>query len=166
MKKEPRRPEPAVEAPNLFDIDPNHLDWEWQNHSRIYYQVATKLADASDELERAEARLKVVDAELLIAISNDPKDYGLKKSTVDVIKAAVIVHPDHAKAQERVFVKKHKVAIFQVEEKTLNRKQKALEKGVELELNNLWSEPRAPKSVLGPKRRAKPYNPPREESEE
>lgn len=124
-----------------FDIDLGNLHVEWAKQSRLYKKAADDLAEAKQKVDAAKARLDVVAAELTLAISSDPEKFDLKKTSELIIKAAVLVQPEHRKAVKTHIRLKYEAAMFQNAVEALEQKKKALECEVQLHLNDYWSEP-------------------------
>ena len=133
------------EQTDLFDINKNNLDEEWVKQPEQYHQAADELVDARDAYERAQAELKVIEAELDSAIRQDPTQFGLEKVTETALERVIIRQRRFVKAQEEMFRAKHVMGLCQVEVSTLDHRKTALENLTKLRLADYFSEPRPPK---------------------
>ena len=130
-----------------LSIDENALDVEWNNQSEKYYEVATDLANARQELDAASNELKLVNAELDLDIRSNPAKYGVAKVTEGSIESAITVHPEHQSALLSVRTAKHRVDILTGAVEAMQQRKKALEKMVDLFLANYHSAPKVRNQV-------------------
>ena len=68
--------------PDFLKIDQLRLDQEWLHQPRLYFEMAQELADAQLEQNRADSDLKLVAAELDLAIRENPAKFKLLSSPV------------------------------------------------------------------------------------
>lgn len=128
---------------DYFKIDPYDLQKEWLTQVKIFRKHGHMLADAKEDLERAEAKKKVVWAELDRDVRANPANYLLTgKITEAVVENTIILQPSYQKAVESYIAAKHRVDISQVDVETLRQKKDALEAAVKMLLSEFWSEPR------------------------
>ena len=134
---------PPEEEEDLFEIDLNHLEEEWQSHPVKYQKAAKKLEDARKDHERAKANLKVVDADLHLDVRLHPDKYGVKDLRVTEALADYVVElqNDHRKAVEEVLETRYLAELLEAYVTTLEHQKKALEKEAELWLGGYWSTP-------------------------
>ena len=76
---------------SFLDIDPYNLDEEWRDQPKLYGKWAKRLANARRDLEQAKANLELVEAELSIAIREDPSHYDIPKATDKAVEKVVLV---------------------------------------------------------------------------
>ncbi len=134
--------------PEILHIDKNLLDEEWVNQPKLYFEYASELALARQELEEAKAEFDVVKAETDFNIRSNPADYELPEKTTEVmIGKAVILTEEYADAQKAVFTAKHRVDILSGAQTALDHRKKALENLVELHGRNYFSSPRAKSEI-------------------
>jgi hypothetical protein len=126
-----------------LEIDENRLDDEWIGQPRLYYEYASKLADAKRDLEEAKAEAEVTKANLAQLIRTDPEKFGLVKVTEKSVEEAVAVQNDLADALREVREARHLVDVLTGAVASLDHRKKALEKLVELFLANYYSSPKA-----------------------
>ena len=128
--------------PEILHIDKHLLDEEWVNQPKLYFEYASELALARQELEEARAEFDVVKAETDLAIRSDPADYDLPEKTTEVmIGKALILTEEYADAQKVVFTAKHRVDILSGAQTALDHRKKALENLVDLHGRNYFSSP-------------------------
>jgi len=126
-----------------IEIDRYRLDDEWVEQPELYREHAIAAVEARKVWEQAKARLEVVKAEFYIEIKRDPDAYELPKVTEAIIAAAVVIQPEVKKAVAAVIEAKEALGYLEAALTSLEHRKKALEKLVELETRNYYSEPRA-----------------------
>lgn len=137
---------------NDFDIDQYRLDYEWLRQPKLYQAYAKAEAQAEHAVGIAEAKLRVVEADLHKQISEDPSTYGLAKSTVDAINAAVKIQPEFRAATQNLLQLRHEHKLHVAALRTLEHRKRALENLVRLfELEYFGTMPRTggPRSPRG-----------------
>src|SRR6185312_5745027 len=86
---------------DYFQIDPYDLQKEWLVQVKVYRKHGKMLANAKEDLERAEATKKVVEAELEKDIRHHPTKYQLEgKITEKVVESTLILQTPYQKAVE------------------------------------------------------------------
>ncbi len=147
----------------FFDVDRNDLASDWFGHTKVYWGFAEEAVNLKLELDRAEAALKVredevklVDAELYLAIRADPASFGIEKGTEPEVKACVLVQKKYREAKQAVYDatekvnrKEHAYGMAKARVYTMDNKKSTLENVTKLRLSNFWSEPQAPKDANG-----------------
>ena len=149
-KDEPRRERKtdlSSEDTYIFDLDKNRLDEEWENQPRLYHKYAELLADARADYDYAKAACDDQEAETSLRVRKNPEDYGLDKTTEDVVKKTTEIQKEYRKAKEAVIVAKHKVEKLDAIVRALDHRKRALENLVSLRLANYYAEPVAPKEA-------------------
>jgi len=126
---------------SFLDIDLLKLEEEWQGQPSLYKEHADNLADAERELGMAEDNLEWIKADLLQKISADPSEYGLAKTTVDMLNAAVIHQKVYREAREKVLNLKHDVAVLKATVRALDHRKTSLENETKLFIGGYWSVP-------------------------
>ncbi len=128
-----------------FSIDEMKLDREWLGQAESYFRFASKLANAKRSYDEADNDVKVLKAELELAIRSNPSQYGLDKVTEGVVAAAVLVQPEYKKSMEELRDHRHAVDIFSAAVEAMQHRKRALEKLVDLQLSNYYAAPVASK---------------------
>ena len=126
-----------------IEIDRYRLDDEWVGQPELYWEYATAAVEARAVWEQAKARLDVVKAEFDIEIRTNPDDYDLPKVTETVIASTITTQKPVKDAVKAVIVAKEKLGYLEAAVTALDHRKKALEKLVELDARNYFSEPRA-----------------------
>jgi hypothetical protein len=132
---------------SIFDIDLGNLHLEWAKQSKLYQKAAEALAEGRAKVDSAKSSMDVVEAELVLDISNDPKKYCLLRVNEWTIKACAKVQTVYRKAQKKHNRLKYEAGILQAAVDALEQKKKALEGEVSLFLSGYWSDPRLPKEL-------------------
>jgi len=128
-------------------VDLDRLEFELAAQSDLMENAILDLVEAKEALDVMEAKLGVVGAELSILIRSKPRKYGLKSVTEPGIKSAVLLQPEHKKAQWKVIRAKRKVGILQARVTALDNKKKSLEKLTDLYGQGYWSKPKIKKET-------------------
>lgn len=128
---------------DIFEIDETNLDEEWIRQPKLMFRFARLQAEAQDAHNRAESNLKLVVADLDVAIRSRPKRYGLEKTTEPSIKAAILSQPEYEQANDRVLRTKHRADVFGAAVRAIEHRKKALEKLVDLWTQSYFSEPKS-----------------------
>ena len=133
-------------ATNHFQIDVGALDKDWANQSALYHDYAMKLADAKLALLHAQNNLKKIEAELAVAVREDPAKFveGATKPTDELVKVAVQRHPDVVNARDAIAIATYDVEVLKAACLSLDHKKKALENLVSLHGQDYFSAPRTP----------------------
>ena len=139
-------------TPEILHIDKHLLDEEWVNQPKLYFEYASELALARQELEEAKAEFDVVKAETDLTIRSNPADYDLPEKTTEVmIGKALILTDEYADAQKVVFIAQYRVNILSGAQTALDHRKKALEKLVDLHGRNYFSSPKVDTTHMGSK---------------
>lgn len=133
------------DEPDFFAINQNELDREWVNQPKLCRRYSERLADAQRDLEQAETKLEVVDADLDYQIRKK-MGTGEKKLTEAAIKNRLVRSIEHIQAVERIQKQRHRVNILKAAVKTIDHRKTALENLVDLRLADYFSEPRVRKT--------------------
>jgi hypothetical protein len=133
-----------------IQIDENSLDIEWLEQAQLAVKYAQYWNECNTELIRAEENVKVVTAELIAKVNEDPDEclgIGIKP-TVANIESFYRNHPDHKAAKERWIVamsKKNDAEIIK-NEIAFTRKT-ALENLVQLHGQQYFAGPKVPRNL-------------------
>lgn len=119
------------------------LEEDWKRQPGLYKEEADKLADLRLEYDLKKLRLEEVEAELDYDIRQHPNKYGLDKITEAVVDKAIKRCMEYMRAAKEMLYAKHAVAIQENTVTALEHKKKALEKAVDLWINDYYSTPRA-----------------------
>ena len=126
---------------DIFEIDLNRLEKEWQNQPQLFYDASVKLADSKEYLERAKAKSDVTRAETERIIRGNPEKFSITKVTEGAISTALTLHPDVVSVAAVVIEAKHEVDINYAMVNALEHRKSALEKLVALHGQNYFSTP-------------------------
>lgn len=125
-----------------LDIDPLRLDEEWLGAAAMFHHFACKAADADAAADAAKSHVKIVAAELELAIRDDPEAYGLKKATEASVEAAVFANMAYRAAVKRLNDANHGAALARAATAALDTRKRALEKLVDLLKQDYYAQPR------------------------
>lgn len=134
---------------SFTSIDKHRLDEELEKQADLYRDYAEQLADAKLDLNEESDLLEVIEAEVSMEIRGNPGKFGLDKVTEDVIKKAVILHPNVRQAKKAVNQAKHKVDILLAATMGLSHKKDALGNMVYLHTSGYFAEVKLPSEKKG-----------------
>jgi hypothetical protein len=148
MKKEGRsESESGGEDFDFFDLDPHRLDEEWVHQPKLYFEWATKLADAKKDLELTRATLDQVVARLDRLIRQEPLAFDLPKVTEGVVEKTILLQDAYQAAHREVLRAKDRVNKVEAVVAALDHRKKALENLVYLHGQSYFSTPTAPRGM-------------------
>lgn len=131
----------------FLDIDPMRLDEEWLKQPKLYFEWATKLADARQEMDNAKTQIDIVRATADRKIRRHPDRFGLpEKPTESSISAKVNLDEAVQEANAAYNEARHTVDIAQAAVTALEHRKRALTMLVELHSSNYYAEPKLPSS--------------------
>jgi len=132
-----------LEHAELFDLDENNLVRHWLDQSKLVWKYGQELADAKRRVDWAKAKADVINAETSAAITKNPEQHGLTKTTVNAIAAAVALSPKVIEANKAIIRHKHRVDILQAMMVALDNRKRALEGLVSLHGQQYFAKPQA-----------------------
>ena len=127
----------------FFEVDQSRLDEEWVRQPAVYYDYATRLADARLTLEEAKTDLEVIRADYDIDIRGNPETYDLEKTTEKLIESVIAQQDEYQKALRNAQKAKHEVDLLQAATQALDHKKQALQSLVNLHGQNYFATPKA-----------------------
>ena len=113
--------------PNIFKIDRNALDIEWERQASTVYIIGRMSADARLLFEDLKRQLELKKADAYSAIKRDPDKYGLGKVTEVALANCVIQLPEIAELIDKVNHAQRRVLLCKAAVDALESKKKALE---------------------------------------
>ena len=128
--------------PDFFTIDKNQLDREWVLHDRLVKRWGEQLAQAQLDLEQAETKLEVIDADLDYKIRRRA-ERAKTKITEAGVKNQIIRSIEHIDAVNKIQKLRYAVNMVKIAVKRADHHKTALENLVDLRLADYFSEPRA-----------------------
>lgn len=129
--------------PDLFRVDRDRLDEEWERQPGTFFRLAERLAKAEADMERAKAALELAEATLQKEVRRDPAGYGVDKVTDKSVEAAVLSCGSYRKAVEAYIEAKYDRDVTRAAVTALDHKKAALERLVSLHGQNYFSQPKA-----------------------
>lgn len=133
-----------------IEIDPDHLDLEWLDHSSRMLRYCTYAAETNKEMDLAKVRLDVIKAQLDQQVRSNPDQYNLGmggRLTEASIQAAVITDPEYMLVSQDYIDKKfeHEVAVGVV--KSFEHRKSSLENLVRLHGQSYFAGPAVPHNL-------------------
>lgn len=132
---------PEKKPKPIWGIDRNNLDAECVLLPEQVARYAEQMPDARMALDKAEANLKLVAADLDAEIRKDPKEFGLDKITEAAIKTTIPGTTKYRKAEQAIRKAKHELDVLQAALDVLRTKKASLEFLVQLHGYNYFSTP-------------------------
>lgn len=130
------------EPESVIDIDLDHLEQEWLEHSAKVYKAQIRLAKAQKKHAEADANLDLVKAKADLKVRKLPRKYGLKNVTEGAIKNTVASLQEVQDAIQLVIDAKYMVDNLKALTNALEHRKKALENEVTLWSQGYFSTPR------------------------
>jgi hypothetical protein len=129
----------------MTEIDLTDLPGECARHSKLLGDINDLIPDAKLRVADLEAEMKVLKAETLLLLRNDPEKYGLGlKPAADLIKGAVDAQPAILELQKRINRRQHRVDVLIGAAQTRASNKGMIEKAVELLIGGFFAEPKVP----------------------
>ncbi len=135
---------------DFFDIDTNDLVNEWITQPKLFFKWAEKLAKARRILDAASGALKVIKAEVDLAVRTHPQKYKIPKGTTLTeprIANALIQTTKVKEASKIVRIKQYRVHQLEAIVKSLDQRKNALANIVSLHGQNYFATPRPTKET-------------------
>ena len=135
---------------NDVRIDETALDVEWLNQAELAIKYGQYYSECHTAVVRAEERIKIIKAELIIKANSNPARYCKKeKPTVGDIESFCITHPRHIDAKEQWMeaLQKESDAAIIKNEISFTRKA-ALEGLVQLYISQYFAGPSMPRDLI------------------
>jgi hypothetical protein len=126
----------------ILAIDGRRLDEEWFGQPDLFFDFAAELSEARAEVDRAEARLDVVKAQVEKDVRSDPPRYGFDKVTERVAEMCVTLAKPVQDAQAELIETKLYAGILGGAVNALEHRKKALENTVQLDGRSYFAAPR------------------------
>lgn len=127
---------------DVFELDKHHLDDEWENQPKLYYEAAMKLVDARALFEKAKAARDLIEAELDHSIRVSPEEFSLEKLTESVVAKTILRQISYHDANNEVLAAKKRMEELNAFVDALEHRKKALESLVYLHGQAYFAEPR------------------------
>lgn len=132
---------PHKKDEDFLSIDKYALDLPWLKQAELYRWYAECTADANQRMNEAKDALEVVKASLSLSIRANPHNFGIEKPTEKAVEAAVILDDSYAAALKETHTTRHEYDCLKGVLTALDHKKKALEKLVDLQGRDYFSEP-------------------------
>jgi hypothetical protein len=142
----------------FYEVDPYDLVPTWTEQTRRYWKYAERTAELEFDHDRCKAALEVREDELkeaaaalYLEILARPKSFGLESSTVDAIKACVLVQARYKEALQAIHDAKDKMNeaknlwnLSKARVYTMDHRKTTLENVTKLRVANMYGEPKLP----------------------
>lgn len=126
-----------------FQVDKLRLDVEWERQAELCRKYGRLLARKRSALDEAVMALDVLEAELGLAIRNDPGKYAIPgRISNDVVKEVIYIQPEYQEKRRAVNKAKYEVELFVSGVKAMEHKKSALEDLVKLHGRDYYADPR------------------------
>ena len=123
-------------------IDKYNLDHEWELQPQLFNEWAEKCAEAIEIKDRAELKLKVIEAKLFKDIKTNWKDYGFDKSPTDTMaKQEVLLQEEYQQAYEELIQARKNLNVLEGAKRSFEHRKKALENITQLWVSGYYAEP-------------------------
>lgn len=131
-------------------IDESALDVEWLNQPALALQYGVYYAKCFKKLQEAEEHIKLVRAQLIAKVNDDPEYHLGKgvKATVANVEQYYLQHEDHVEAKKDVIQAQYELNIADAAKWQIsNARKDALENLVKLHGQNYFAGPNIPRDL-------------------
>lgn len=129
---------------NNINIDKYNLDIEWVKQPTLIAEYSNKHTEAQKKFHKVKEILEQERARLTKAITQNPQNFGINKTTVVLLESVIVEHPDYIKAKQEMIQAQYEMNIFANAVKAIEHKKTALENIVKLHLSGYYSTPKTP----------------------
>lgn len=135
----------------IWEIDEDNLDKEVIRQPALVGKYCDQVPDAKQEVDRAAAQMKLIEADLDAEIRADPEKFGLEKVTEAAIKSTIPGCKKFKDAQSAYLDAKHHLDALNSVLQALDSKRRSLDLLITLHGMNYFSSPRkkSPKGLRG-----------------
>lgn len=130
----------ALPDRNMFVVDKNHLDQEWEKQSVLTFQLTEENASAQFRYDAAKRKYEVVRAEVNLDVRKNPAKYGFaSKPTEAAIDALVDANRQVCEAAAAVQQARYDLDMTKAGVTAIESKRKALEALTQLTAINYYT---------------------------
>lgn len=133
------------EFESLLEIDKTRLDDEAENQPFLVWEYGKMTAKALKALDEAKANLRVVEADVDIAVRENPSKFDLdsdKKPTETAIRGAVLRSEEYKEANQEFIDAQYAVNILEAANKSLDHRRTSLNMLDGQDSRNYFSKPK------------------------
>lgn len=128
-------------------IDPDALDTEWLDQSRLFMKYAEEAAKAKREMDKMKENCDVVYAETDSRVRTNPEKYDIEKITESTVKATITKSKRYQSAIEDFNHSKFDYDIAQAAVRAFDMRKSALENLVRLLGQSYFAAPMEPRNL-------------------
>lgn len=126
-----------------MEIDIHRLHLEWQKQPRMYHEYAEKLSKADTEVDRLKGAMELVEAQMFMAVKDEPTRFGLKKVPSDKIAEIYAVETEEYQEAQDAYNRAKAIARhLRGMINTLEQRKVAVEYLSRLRLADYYADPR------------------------
>ena len=129
-------------------IDPGQLDVEAVQQAELYYKWSSKAVEAQSEMDKAELRVDLLEAELDLKCRERPEDFGLAKITEKGVETAVKRHGAYIDARKELLEAKRAFKMLEKAEKAMEQKKRMIEVLITLHGQQYFAGPSVPRNLV------------------
>lgn len=129
-------------------IDPRQLDVEELKQIDLYFKWQERAINAKAAEEAADYNLEKTHAMLTLKAAESPEDFGLKKATVEAIKAAVVLHPDYEVAIRNKRKARKELALLNLAVSTMEIRSRTIGRLIDLHSRQYFAGPTVPRDLI------------------
>ncbi len=126
---------------DMLTIHENDLTGDCVKHPKMSFYYGKALAAAERKLSTLKNNLKVLCAQIVMAIQQDPKGWGIEKVTEKTMDAATETHPEVAALKGQIIEAEEEVKILQGFVYAIVDRKAMIENLVKLHGQQYWSKP-------------------------
>jgi hypothetical protein len=129
-------------------INPEELDLEAAEQAEKFFKWAERAVEARETADQAKFTMEVLAAQLKGEAMMDPEKFGLKKTTVEAVNAAVQSWPAYTKAQQEYLEARKVSALMDQAVSAMEQRKRMIEVLVTLHGQQYFAGPSVPRNLV------------------
>lgn len=128
-------------------IDESALDVEWLKQPTLVRLYNQEVAERKRQLAKLNEQLVILRAELTRKINTNPEEYGISKTTVDVVNSTIVIQEEYQDLKNQIIESEYELEIVMGGSRALDHKKTSLENLVKLFGQNYFAGPTSPRNI-------------------
>jgi len=124
-----------------LSLDLENLETEAVCQPELYFKYCSLAREAQEAFQMAKLDLSITEAQLAQKIRENPKAFGLTKTTETAIKEAIILHPKYREAYQNMVKARGESDILGKAEQAMDQRKRMIESLVQLYGREYFSGP-------------------------
>ena len=129
-------------------IDETALDIEWLEQPALMLKYARHAAEMLRAHDRKKEKLSVMEAQIDLAIRENPKEYGLEKIVEAAVKNVIIQQDQYIELKEELLEASYELKMAEKAVQAFSQRKDALENLVRLHGQQYFAGPKVPRDLV------------------